>query len=116
MAKSKEPYQPASIQDPGQHPVLQQLRNFDERVEHLKRGKGDMELTKEELEIWKKCVIGLASTPNGQMFIQSMVKHSGLFALEEADAHQMVVGRIRSAFYRKWVRPFLTKEQRNNVE
>lgn len=119
MARRKEPKRPqpnASQQTPPVHPMLQGLGKWDEMAAKVKERREAQEFRIEELDEWKQCVNLLAGGENGRMFLKAMVQHSGLLRSKDVGAQQMIECRIMSAFYREWVRPFLTKEQRMDIE
>ncbi len=99
------------------HPVLRQLTKIDEMTEALRSKREDKEFKIQELDKWKECVLALAGSTAGQMFLQNMNKFSGHNdPVNTRDAHDMAERAIKSAFYLKWIRPFLSPEQRSTVE
>lgn len=117
MAKPTKQASPQAEEQQPLHPVLRNLSQVDDMVARLKDRKEAQEFKITEIERWKECVNGIAATPNGQLFLKSMVQHSGLFDPGTiAQPQKMIESRIISAFYLKWVRPFLNPDLRKDIE
>lgn len=101
----------------GQHPLLNRLPQVDELLNRMAGKKERQEFKIEELEEWKRCINGLAATPNGQLFLRSMIQFSGLFVPGNIrDTLGMVEDKCKAAFYLQWVRPYLDEQLRKEIE
>lgn len=99
------------------HPVLDQMLQTDAFAEAHRKRKELEEFQVAELETWKQTVMVLAASVDGQLFLKSMVQHSGMFEPPSyKDTLKMVEVRLKSEFYLKWVRPFLTPNLRSAIE
>jgi hypothetical protein len=99
------------------HPLLNQMLQTDAFAEAAQKRKEAKEFQIAELETWKATVQALAQSPDGQLFIKSLVQHSGMFSSPHyKDTLKMVDVRLKSAFYLDWVRPFLTPDMRKDIE
>lgn len=119
MAKQPAPVPPAPNLEEiaNSHPLLRSALKSDELTERLRARKEEGEFKIEELEKWKLCVNGMASTENGQLFLKSMLQHSGIFAPASVrDTSRSIEAGIRAAFYMKCVRPFLNSKLREAIE
>lgn len=121
MVKPKQPVSQPQAEDTGKmstgHPLLNQMLQTDGFAEAARKRQQQQEFQVGELEIWKETVQALASTPNGQLFLKSLVQHSGMFKTPNyKDTLKMVDVRLKSAFYLEWVRPFLTPDLRSAIE
>lgn len=99
------------------HPLLAQMTQTDAFAKAATDRLAAKEFQIAELETWKETVKALAASPNGKLFIQSMVQHSGMFSpATYKDTMKMVDVRLKSEFYLRWVRPFLSPELRSAIE
>ena len=99
------------------HPLLNTMLQTDAFAEQAAQRQAAKEFQIKELEIWKATVQALAQTPDGVLFIKSLVQHSGMFSAPHyKDTLKMVDVRLKSAFYLDWVRPFLTPDMRKDIE
>jgi hypothetical protein len=99
------------------HPLLTQMLQTDAFAEAAKKRQEFKEFQVAELETWKQTVIALAASDQGQLFLKSLVQHSGMFdATDDLHTMKMVEVRLKSAFYRKWVRPFIPLDLRKDIE
>lgn len=119
MVKPKQPVSPQAEGEEAQplHPLLRNLSQVDELLKASAARKEQREFQITELETWRDCVNGLAASPNGRMFLQSMVQFSGLFdPANIRDTMKCVDVGVKSAFYLKWVRPYLNPDLRKEIE
>lgn len=99
------------------HPLLAQMLQTDKFAADAQKRKEFQEFQIAELETWKQTVLTLAASTNGQLFLKSMVQHSGMFSSPNyKDTLKMVDVRLKSAFYLDWVRPYLTPDLRSTIE
>ena len=99
------------------HPLNRHIRAGKALFDRLGAQQEMKELKGEQLAAWKDTVNRLASTNDGQLFIKTMLIHSGLFAGGSvANANAMMEQKIRATFYNVWVRPFIDKQLRIEVE
>jgi hypothetical protein len=114
--QSKAPEQDQDDIDTG-HPLNRHVRSGKAFLERLSAHQDMKDLKGEQLAAWKESINRLASTNDGQLFIKTMLVHSGLFAPGSvANANAMMEQKIRATFYNAWVRPFLNKQLRTEVE
>jgi hypothetical protein len=74
-------------------------------------------ILKEEEAEWKECLLRLFNTSDGEHFGKKLVKACRLFAFDETiDPTSLVVDKIRSEFYLRWIRPYLDEETLNKLE
>lgn len=119
MAKRNAPasQQPEEAKMTTGHPLMAAMTQTDAFAKAARERAAAKEFQIGELETWKQTVIALAASPNGQLFLKSMVQHSGMLDItDDLNTMNMVQVRFKSAFYRKWVRPFLTPDQRSAIE
>lgn len=123
MARPQEPkaspqVQPEQAEDNSRlHPLLRGQQPSEAFMAAAIKRKEQKEFQIEELEEWKKCVNGVAATPNGQMFLRSMIQFSGVNEPPElGNPQRMVTNTIKAAFYLRWVRPFINLNLRKEVE
>lgn len=120
MARPQEPQAspPEQAEDNSRlHPLLRGQNPAEALMAAAQRRKEQKEFQIEELEEWKKCVNGVAATPNGQMFLRSMIQFSGINDPPElSNPQRMVTNTIKAAFYLRWVRPFITPDLRKEIE
>jgi len=99
------------------HPLLRGKSQVEDLLNAAAKRKEHKEFQIEELERWKDAVNGLAASPNGRLFLQSMIKFTGLFEpANRGDATKMVDSAVKATFYLKWVRPFLNPDLRSTIE
>lgn len=99
------------------HPLLRGQSPADALMAAATKRKEQKEFQIEEFEEWKKCVNGVAATPNGRMLLRSMIQFSGVNEPPELNNPQkMVTNTIKAAFYLKWVRPVLSPDLRREIE
>lgn len=99
------------------HPLLNQMLQTDAFADQARKRQEFQEFQIAELETWKATVKALAASVDGQLFLKSMVQHSGMFSSPNyKDTLRMVDVRLKSAFYLDWVRPFLTPDIRSTIE
>lgn len=114
------PTQPASPPDEPQHtghPLSGNTTQIDQFLRNAKRRTEEKEFQIEELEQWKQCVNAVAASAQGQVFLKNMIKASGLHEPSDyRNTMRMVDVGLKSAFYLKWVRPFLNHDLRSSIE
>lgn len=116
MANPQQPASPSANAEPV-HPLLRQVTQADKLMEAARARKEHREFQITELEAWKECVNGMAATPNGQLFLKSMIQHAGNLSPPQLNnPQQMVMNNIKAAFYLSWVRPYLNPELRKELE
>lgn len=99
------------------HPLLRNASQVDELLARASARSEQKEFQIKEIERWKECVKALAVTDNGMLFLQCMIKFSGHNdPANIRDTMKMVESAVKSAFYLKWVRPFLTPDVRSTIE
>lgn len=121
MDKPKQQASPVIPEQPEDnsrlHPLLRGKNPAENLMAAALARKEQKEFQIEEVEEWKKCVNGLASTPNGRMFIRSMIQFSGVNEPPElGNPQRMVTNTIKAAFYLRWVRPFVNPDLRKELE
>lgn len=116
--KVSQPAQPEQAEDNSKlHPLLRGQQPAEALMAAAMRRKEEKEFQIGELETWKECVNGLAATPNGKMFIRSMIQFSGVNDPPElSNPQRMVTNTIKAAFYLRWVRPFINPDLRKEIE
>ena len=112
MDKHKQPELPSEQTG---HPLLRNTTLVDEIIKRSNDRKEQEEFKIEELKQWKDCINGLAATPNGKLFLTSMIQFSQHFN-GNAPIKDAAECKVRLAFYLKWVRPYLNRELRKEVE
>lgn len=99
------------------HPLL---KNDSQTTELLKRFQQQQESDEaiiERIEEWKDSLNRLASTADGQHFLKMMIKHGGIFTPRNtSNTVKMVEDAGKSAFYLKYVRPYLDAAHRQEIE
>lgn len=117
MAKSQEQNpSPPSEDYATAHPLMKPTQ-VDLLMDAAAKRREAEEFKIEELQTWKLAVNGLAASPNGAMFLKSMVQYSGMYLpVNTSSAQTMVERGIKSAFYLRWVRPFLNPDLRSSIE
>lgn len=99
------------------HPLLRQATQVDEMLAAAAKRKEAKEFQIEELEVWKDAVNGLAATPNGRLFLKSMLQFTAHFEpVNTGSAQTMVERALKASFYLKWVRPYLNPDLRSAIE
>lgn len=122
MAKPTRPVSPPQAADAeenvrGGHPLMRNMPQVDDLMAAARARKAHKEFQITELEQWSDAVNGLASTPNGKLFLKSMLQFSGIFdPANIRDTMGMVDAGIKAAFYMKWVRPHLNPDLRSSIE
>lgn len=109
---------PAAATPHGVHPLVKTQSRIEKALNDLDKRKADDELLIEKIEEeWIPAVRGMASTPNGQVFLRMMVKASGLFTPGTVrDTHASVDQKAKADFYLRHVRPYLDKSIRSEIE
>lgn len=99
------------------HPLLRAETLANDMMARLKNRDKPDEFKVHELEEWKKVVNRLAATNDGQAFIRAMLQYSS-FNLpgDISNTVKMVEDNGKQAFYKRWVRPYLDKALRTDVE
>lgn len=101
----------------GVHPLSQQTDKAEQLFEGLKARKERQNFQIKEIEEWKETVNALAASPIGQKFLRNMLEESGDRGPPNLkDGNSIIVGKIKSAFYLTWVRPFLSPDVRRELE
>lgn len=121
MAKSQKPVSQPDDENldeyARQHPLLRNASQVDDIAAALRKSREAKEFQIEEVEKWKDCVKALAASPNGKLFLKSMLQFAGYGEPANIrDTMRMVETAMKSAFYLKWVKPFLTPEVRSTIE
>ena len=114
--KPKAQSQPPNA-DPLKHPLLRQVTQADQLLAAQQKRQERKQFQIKELEQWKAALDGMARTPDGQLFLRSMIQFSGLFDPPSMrDTIKMVEDKMSAAFYLEWVRPFLKPALRMEIE
>ena len=114
---SPQPTEPEAENFDTAHPLMRHSPQVDNFLKAAEQRKQQKEFQIEELELWKDAVIGLAASPNGRLFLKSMIQFSGYFEPVNTGSAQMMIERaIKASFYLKWVKPFLSPELRSTIE
>lgn len=84
-----------------------------EQREQREKQEGVIEERKEE---YKKALNGVASTPNGKLVLELLVKASGVHEpVDTTNARSLLRANDRN-FYLKFIRPFLEPKLRKDLE
>lgn len=117
MAKGQQPQQTSNEAEIPLHPVLRQQNSADKLLAAAAARRAQKEFQIEELEAWTQTINALAASPNGQIFLRSMIQFSGLFDVPSMrDTIKMVDDKMKAAFYLRWVRPYLPPDLRMELE
>ena len=99
------------------HPLLRDAHVAQNLMKALQNRDKAQEWKVEQLEEWKASVNRLAASPDGRVFIRAMLEFSGYnLPGDIGNTVKMVEDNGKQAFYKRWVRPFLSKELRIEVE
>ena len=99
------------------HPLMRNRSQTGDLLEAALKRQDANDFKIKEVAEWKQCVNGLASTPNGRMFIRSMIQYAGYNDPPAVNnPNKMVTNTIKGSFYLTWVRPYLTPEVRKELE
>lgn len=99
------------------HPLLKHGNIADEFMKTLAARDKAKEFKIEQIEEWKKAINRLAATSDGQLFIRAMLEFSGYHDDDAViNATKMVEDKGKQAFYKRWIRPYLEKSLRNEIE
>lgn len=116
MANRKQA-SPQAEEQLSNHPLMRNAPQADKLLEAARQRKEDREFQVGELKQWKDCVNGVGSTPNGQLFLKSMIQYAGnLRPPTLSNPQKMLVNNIKAAFYLECVRPYLNPDIRKEVE
>lgn len=75
------------------------------------------ELAIENMGEYKKALNGVASTPNGQLMLKTLIKACGVFTVsKESDAISLIRHNERRNVYLQYVRPFLEPDVKKELE
>lgn len=86
------------------------LQNAMKREKHA-------EVIIENIEEHKRALNGVASTPNGQLFLKNLISHCGVFTANPVrDAALLVEDAAKRNVYLKLIRPYLDVSLRNKIE
>lgn len=123
MVRHKAPDSPQTSEEAAQenfntaHPLNRHRSQTAALLEQALQRKDVEDFKIKEVAEWKACVNAVASTPNGRMFIRSMLQHSGLLDVPALhNTGKMVTNTIKAAFYLTWVRPYLDVDVRRDLE
>jgi len=94
------------------------VKSIIDKIEANKQKKQDFWAKNEELKVeYQKALQGLAKDVNGEHFLKTLVSYTGLFDVKESPNHaEMLIKRGKKQVYLELIRPFLTKEQRKEIE
>lgn len=91
--------------------IVERLIEAEQNKRNFKK-----ELIKKK-EQWALCVNRIASTPDGKYFLQMLVTHAEIFAIDpNINPAKLVEDRGRKEFYLNHVRPYLNKSNKNKIE
>lgn len=115
MAKPKAQASPPA--EAGVHPLMRQVSQAEDLLKRAAERNDFKEFQITEVEKWRATVKALAQSPDGQLFLKSMLQHSSYFSdIPLAQSNRMIESRIRATFYMNCVRPFLTPDVRSTIE
>jgi hypothetical protein len=99
------------------HPLHRTMSRMEQSLDKLANKGAAQEQILENAEEWKKAVLGVASTPNGQHFLKMMCRHAKVLAPPSPEnATQVVLNAARQEFYLRYVRPFLDANHKGVIE
>ena len=99
------------------HPLHQNMSRVSQALEKMGGKEALEEKLIEDLENWKKVVVAIAGTKNGQAFLKVMNRHARLFQpADTGNTTQVVLDAAKQAFYLKHVRPYLDATHKGEVE
>lgn len=99
------------------HPLLKNDAQVMDFLRKWREGEEKEEVIIERIEEWKKALNRLASTSDGKYFLMMMVKITGIHAIRDTkNTVKMVEDAGAANFYLKWIRPYLDKSLRNEIE
>ena len=85
-------------------------------AQQAERDKSEI-IAKERAEEYRRAVNGVASTPNGELFLKTVIKALGVFAVKpNRDGMALVSDKALRDFYLTYIRPYLDEEHRRNLE
>lgn len=99
------------------HPLHRTVSRVEKALERIAGQDSREEAMLENIEEWKKCVRGIASSTHGQYFLKVMNRHSGAFAPPTPEnATKVVLNAAKQEFYFKFVRPYLEATHKGEIE
>lgn len=99
------------------HPLMSQVRASQDMIKRLNARDDQIEFRIEQEKEWKACLTRLAATKDGAMLLRTMLRHNGLFAPKKGSgAERLLKTEGAQAFYLEFIRPFLDKELRKDIE
>lgn len=99
------------------HPLHRTMSRVEQALDKMSNKGAQQETILENAEEWKKCVLGIASTTNGQHFLKMMCRHAKVLAPPSPEnATQVVLNAARQEFYLRYVRPFLEATHKMEIE
>lgn len=114
---AKLPPQASQPDKPNVHPLMRQASQAEDLLKRAAERTDFKEFQITEVEKWRGTVNALANSPDGQLFLKSMLQHSAFFGdIPLAQSNRMIESRIRATFYMSCVRPFLTPDLRSTIE
>jgi hypothetical protein len=115
MAPPKKPVDDSFI-DTG-HPLMNQVRAGQDMLKRLNAKDEQAEFRLEQEGEWKASLARIASSKDGAMFLRTMLRHNGLFSPKKGQgAERLLKTEGAQAFYLEFIRPFLDKELRKDIE
>lgn len=107
----------AAPNQPSAHPLHRTMSRVEQALSRVAEKGQVEEKIIENAEEWKKAVLGVASTPNGQHFLKMMCRHAKVLAPPSPEnATQVVLNAARQEFYLRYVRPFLDATHKGEIE
>jgi len=99
------------------HPLLRGESQALDYFAKIRENKEQVAMKAEELKEWKATVNRLAATKDGAHVLRIMVLLSGAFQPGNIkDTVRMVEDNGRADFYLRWIRPYLDKTTRAEIE
>ena len=99
------------------HPLNRHRTQTSDMLEQALKRQDASDFKIKEIAEWKACVNAVASTPNGRLFIRSMLQYSGVLDIPSVNnPNKMVTNTIKAAFYLTWVRPYLEPNVKKELE
>ena len=89
----------------------------EKMIEDKVQSKQTQAINKEKLDDYIKALNGVASTPNGQLVLQTLIESTGIFRVDSShNASKLVEDNGMRKVYLQLIRPYLEPELRKQVE
>lgn len=99
------------------HPLMSQVRAGQDMLKRLNAKDEQAEFRIEQEKEWKAALTRIASSKDGALLLRTMLRHNALFSPKKGQgAERLLKTEGAQAFYLEFIRPFLDKELRKDIE